>query len=739
MATKMNIYNKKILFLLFLSLLGVGFIFILLNIYDLNKFKEGYFELLKKELIAIKKQNLKNRIDFLDSEFLNINKTNISLKKSLLNKEADKLTLNIIKVCKTFNIKPIEFIKTIYQNMIVIQNNKIIANPFHINLDDKNYIFTTRKIDNLTIIFFFKLEENYKDLINYINEFDKNNNQYIFVYQTFDNLNKAKVLAIKESSVRKIGQIVDLTKKENLIWKKMILNMIKTKQYSLFQKYKFVNPKNNRKEDKIAYFKYNPKLHLFMGQGIYLSDIYDFIEKTNKNYEKRVFKFMFISIGIFLFLIVLIFFILYRYINHLVEELYRLNNEFKSKIKQQEKELIHNYTYDNLTNLPNRNFLFDDMKNIKTLMLIDIDMFGMINDIYGFEIGNKLLKQFGIELNNYLSKYPQNHRVYRIGADEFAIAFCEKIDFKTEIQELINYIKYFKFTIDNIDINLDISIGIACNQDDIFKKAELALRYAKENKISYLFFNDELKLHLKEATSLKMIKTIKYAIENDKVIPHYQCIKNRDEKTIKYEALIRIEDEEGKIISPFYFLEIAKKAKLYFTLTKIMIEKTFEYFKDSKYMFSINLSYEDVKNDDIRNFVIEKIKNYPNKDRIVIEFLEDESIENFNIIKDFISELKQYNIKFAIDDFGSGYSNFIYLLELNIDYIKIDASLIKKILDDKNAVSVVELIVDFAKKQNIKTVAEFVSSKEIYLKAKELGVDEFQGFYFCEPMMRVER
>ena len=736
-----SIYNKKVFLLIFFSLLSVGLVFVLLNIYDLKTFKEGYFNLLKKELIHLKKQQLKDRIDTLNNEFLTLNNTNITIKKTFLKHQADKLTKNILVICKQFHIDKLTFLKSINQNLIVLKDNKIIHNPSHINLNDKNYLFESRKLDsNIKVIFFTKLTENYEGLIHYINQMDINNNEYIFIYKVFDNLNKAKVLAIKESSIRKIGQIVDLTKKENLIWKKMISNMIKNNKYSLYQKYKFINPKNNRKEEKIAYFKYNPKLHLFMGQGIYFSDIYDFIAKTDKNYEKKLFSFMFVSIGIFLLLIVIIFFILYKYINHLVSELYRLNNEFKTKIMKQEKQLIHNYTYDSLTSLPNRSSLFDDINKIKTLILLDIDMFGIINDIYGVEIGNKLLKQIGLELQNYLQKYKQNYRVYRIGADEFAIVFYDEIIFdEQEAKNLLNYIKDFKFQIENLDINIDFSMGIACNLDDIFTKAELSLRYAKEHHINYLFFNKSLNLHLKEATSLKMIKTIKSAIENDRVIPHYQCIKNRNEETVKYEALIRIKDEEGKIISPFYFLEIAKKAKLYFTLTKIMIEKSFEYFENSKYLFSINLAYEDIKNDEIRNFVIEKIKNYKNKEKIVIEFLEDESIENFGLIKDFITELKKYNIKFAIDDFGSGYSNFIYLLELNVDYIKIDASLVKKVLEDENAVSVIKLIVNFAKEQNIKTVAEFVSNEDIYMKVKSLGVDEFQGFYFCEPKPEIER
>ncbi len=394
----MKVYNKN-LFILILSIVSItSFVFIALNIYDLKKFKESYFNSMKKELISLKKEELKDRIDRLNDEFS-------------------------------------------------------VLNP-----------------------------KDFRGLINYINKFNLNNNEYIFVYKISKDYTKAKVLAIKESPVRKIGQIVDLNKKENLIWKNMVLNMIKTKKYSLFQKYKFINPENNRKEEKIAYFRYNPQLRLFLGQGIYLSDIYNFIYDTQKDYEAKLYKFILISILTFLTLIVILFFILYKYINHLVSELYKLNNEFKEKLIEQEAKLIHNYTHDDLTNFPNRNHLLDNIDKIKTLILIDIDMFGTINDIYGIEIGNFILKEVAKKIENYFKKYKEAHKIYRIGSDEFAIAFFEEVKFnQNEIEELINTCKHSTFKIFNLEINIDITIGVASSTNDILTKADLALRYAKKH------------------------------------------------------------------------------------------------------------------------------------------------------------------------------------------------------------------------------------------------------------------
>jgi EAL domain-containing protein (putative c-di-GMP-specific phosphodiesterase class I) len=116
--------------------------------------------------------------------------------------------------------------------------------------------------------------------------------------------------------------------------------------------------------------------------------------------------------------------------------------------------------------------------------------------------------------------------------------------------------------------------------------------------------------------------------------------------------------------------------------------------------------------------------------RIVIELLEDEEIKDKNIIKNFIKEAKRFNIKIAIDDFGAGLSNFSRVLEYQPDYIKIDGSLIKNIEHDRFSKDMVETIVHFSKKQNIKTIAEYVENEKIFNILCDLGIDYSQGYYF---------
>ena len=192
-------------------------------------------------------------------------------------------------------------------------------------------------------------------------------------------------------------------------------------------------------------------------------------------------------------------------------------------------------------------------------------------------------------------------------------------------------------------------------------------------------------------------------------------------------------DENGKIISPYFFLDIAKKAGLYKELTITMLKKTFEVLNKTDYEISINLLLQDIVNSEIRALIIEKLEKTKNPKKVVFEIVESEGIENFKEVTDFIKEIKKYGAKIAIDDFGTGYSNFNYLMKLNVDYIKIDGSIIKNIHKDKSAELVTKTIVAFAKELGIETIAEFVAEEEIYNKIKDLNIDYSQGYYFSEP------
>ena len=149
----------------------------------------------------------------------------------------------------------------------------------------------------------------------------------------------------------------------------------------------------------------------------------------------------------------------------------------------------------------------------------------------------------------------------------------------------------------------------------------------------------------------------------------------------------------------------------------------------------MNLSFKDILNYefiDYLNNALEKLK-FEDRNRLVFEILESENLSDYDFLEEFVLKYKKLGVKIAIDDFGSGYSNFIRIIRLKPDYLKIDGSLIKNIDKDNNSYEIVKSIIAFSKTLNIKTIAEYVHSEEIFNLLLELDVDEFQGYYFGKP------
>jgi EAL domain-containing protein (putative c-di-GMP-specific phosphodiesterase class I) len=187
------------------------------------------------------------------------------------------------------------------------------------------------------------------------------------------------------------------------------------------------------------------------------------------------------------------------------------------------------------------------------------------------------------------------------------------------------------------------------------------------------------------------------------------------------------------VLSPYWFLEHAKKSKLYDKLTRIMITKTFAVFENLDYEFSLNLTLPDIVSDETRTFLYNILEHSSASNRVVFEIVESEGIENFDEVTDFIKTVKQYGCKIAIDDFGTGYSNFNYLSKLDVDFIKIDGSLIKNINVDDDHLLTVESILFFAQRKGIQTIAEFVEDEAIFDRLQQLGVHYSQGYLFSIP------
>jgi diguanylate cyclase (GGDEF)-like protein len=427
------------------------------------------------------------------------------------------------------------------------------------------------------------------------------------------------------------------------------------------------------------------------------------------------------------------------------EKLLRANDNLTKSVQDKTQELekqnhqLQELLYkDTLTNLPNRYSLLEDLKSVTTpnLVLFNLDAFKNINDLYGEDVGNLVLVQVSDMLKKFVSYYNEC-KLYKIGPDEFALLKDSPFDetsCKQKIRLVLNAIEGKKIYLNDEDlwIHVTATLGISSDISSPLSTADIALRKAKNKKLSFYIYDKQENLHREYENDLKYSKIITKAIEEDLVVPFYQPIVNDEANIVKYEALMRIV-VDGEELSPFHFLDISKKIKQYNTLERMMISKVIREVKEKKIYVNINVSIEDVTNSAFLDFIKKELNTLDDGKYITFEFLEDEDIFDYDDITAFAKLIKSYGAKLAIDDFGSGYSNFVHILNLDLDYIKIDASLIKNIDKDKNSLVVVRTINDYAHALGLKTVAEFVHSKEVFAVLKELGIDFFQGYYFGKP------
>ena len=421
---------------------------------------------------------------------------------------------------------------------------------------------------------------------------------------------------------------------------------------------------------------------------------------------------------------------------HALLQTYNTNCKLTKRTVQLKRSLFRKYFTDNLTGLPNIYQLRKDLENEekKRVVSIVVDDFETINSFYGYIVGDFVLEQVALFLKEKIDS-----KVYRVSGSEFAIV-VEYFDFyrlKEFLQNLYDTISGFAIFYQKTKIMVTFTLASSASASikHTLSKVAMAMHYAKKVRLPFWIYEDSMRLENKYKQNLLYANKVRKAVEEGRVVPYFQPIMdNKKEKITKYEVLARMIDENESVIAPDIFLPIAKKVKVYDIITRTIIDKAFEAFADKNIEFSVNLSIDDVMDADIYRYIIEKLKSFSKMAPFVtFELLESEAIEDFGKVGEFIKELKRYGAKVAIDDFGSGYSNFSYLVSMNVDFLKIDGMLIKDIDTNMDNYLVVEGIVNFAQKLGITVIAEYVHSSTVQAKVKELGIDFSQGFYIDKP------
>lgn len=460
------------------------------------------------------------------------------------------------------------------------------------------------------------------------------------------------------------------------------------------------------------------------------------ITKDEEEYKNQIFKLSTIT----LILTLVAFFILNIGFTILIR---RINDDIKIKEKLNEK-LSHQLYVDHLTGILNRHALLRDLHQepFYAIILLNINHFKEINDFYGHEIGDQVIIAISNTIQDEIKKYPM--RLYKMPSDEYAIALlkpmsgheCEGVS-----QSILSNIQTMHYDFSGIHIHITLTMGInmfnhTSNSNDFSTQlinADMALKEAKKRRKSYLVYSDNMHIKQEYQNNILWSKKINDAINEDHLALYYQPIYDVGGDIVEYEALIRIIEPDGTVISPYYFLEAAKRSNLYHHITKFVISTAFSFVESTDKSVSINFSVDDILDIPTVEFFLYKLSHSEHSHQIIIELLETDGIDNYSEVSFFIKQIKEYGVRIAVDDFGTGYSNFAHILRLNVNLLKIDGSLIKNIDTDTNAQTVVRAIVHFSKQLGLKTVAEFVHTQSVYKKCIELNVDYFQGYYLSEP------
>lgn len=423
--------------------------------------------------------------------------------------------------------------------------------------------------------------------------------------------------------------------------------------------------------------------------------------------------------------------------NNKTIEYISIQHDITQVVEQREK--ILRQTTDVNTGLPNRVKLSEEVEKKGELVfgLLSLDNYDVIKNYYGYDAALSSVNQLSSMLKELLEE--KEIGVFKLAGGEFGLLPDSELSvdwFKQICIFCIEKIEDFQVKLDGDSIDLRASIGFTHNKINYLSYSGIALKQAQDTRKSVVFYEDQENLIAQYESNMSWTRKIKTALTDDRITLFVQpLIDVKTMQVTKYECLVRLIDEDGKLISPFFFLDVAKKTKLYHSITRKVISQSFEVFSQVKDKeFAINLSAEDILHKDTVEFLERKIIDYGIGNRLVLEIVESEGIDSFTEVTEFIARMKALGCKIAIDDFGTGYSNFSYLMKLKVDYIKVDGSLIKDIDHNANSQIICSTILTFSKALEMSTVAEFVHSEEVLEYVKDMGFDYLQGFHLGEPM-----
>lgn len=416
-------------------------------------------------------------------------------------------------------------------------------------------------------------------------------------------------------------------------------------------------------------------------------------------------------------------------------------DSLETMVQERTKELLSSYVTDELTGLANYQKLKEDLQQAgrKSIVLLNVDNFDTINNSFGMEAGDEVLLRVA---EAFRMLVPSGVTLYRTHGDEFAILLRENTKYSYDLALGVRaFFSQNKLSVSAGEQSISFTIGIDEGEGlEMLKNAKIAIREVRslgKNRIQIYTPNTE---YVREQKSrLLWIGRSRQAIDEDLFMPYFQPIlDNQTGAIIKYEVLARMRFDE-QIISPAMFIGPAKLAGLLPSVTRIMVDKSFAYFAKHEGNFSINIGDYDVKEGYLKTFLREKLDRYGiDPVRVTLEILESISVQDAKESISQLQELRAMGFSLAIDDFGTDSSNFSRLLDMQVEYIKIDGCFIKNLDTDENSQKITASIVAFARSMGAQVIAEFVHNEAVFDAVQKFGIEYSQGYFIGEPNASVE-
>jgi diguanylate cyclase (GGDEF)-like protein/PAS domain S-box-containing protein len=418
-------------------------------------------------------------------------------------------------------------------------------------------------------------------------------------------------------------------------------------------------------------------------------------------------------------------------------------------------------THDSLTGLSNRgefdnqlDRLIRDSRTYRhkhALLYLDLDQFKVVNDTCGHTAGDELLKELSQLLIRHL---PRNSLLARLGGDEFGILLehADLDESRSVAEQILRVTESFQFRWESSTFDMSMSIGLVpIAGEDItpsfaLSAADVACFVAKESgrKRVHVYQEGDAE-HTRHHSEMQWVSHINKALAEDRFELFRQPIVPLNEETdeTRYELLIRLRDEDNKLVPPGLFIPAAERYNLMPTLDRWVIRTAFQYYADLRryepesavrLRYSINLSGNSLNDDNLLQFIRDQLNQFDMPThQLCFEITETAAVFNLDNATRFIRSLKELGCRFALDDFGSGLSSFAYLKSLPVDFLKIDGSFVKDMATDRMDRAIVEAINQVGHVLGIRTIAEFVENDAIIAELQKIGVDYAQGYGVGRP------